>query len=208
MSFSEIKTFNKDQLHTWLKETAGVNNEMYFEAFEGNLQLQQLPDEYVNYLWFLKHANCDAYLNIGIGNGGSFLTEVVIQTNLKRAVAVDNTSYGSHTNLSLINQRIEWLIDNTDIDVSFYNMDSAEFFRFHSEKFDVIFIDGDHSYTGVKMDFVKSLPLLNENGHLIFHDINSSLCPGVKRLWDEIKHEKCIEFISGEKCGIGIWQRN
>lgn len=37
-------------------------------------------------------------------------------------------------------------------------------------KFDVIFLDGDHSYNGVKDDFYETLPLLKDNGFIIFHD--------------------------------------
>ena len=38
-------------------------------------------------------------------------------------------------------------------------------------KFDFIFIDGDHSYAGVKRDYESSLPYLSENGLMIFHDV-------------------------------------
>jgi hypothetical protein len=147
-------------------------------------------------------------MNIGIGNCGSFMVEIIMQSkHLKRAVAVDNTSYGIYTNVILINERIEWLKKNTTISIDFFNMDSSNYFKSNNEKFDVIFIDGDHTYDGVKLDFEKSLALLNENGYLVFHDINSIYCSGVVNLWNEIKNENCIEFVKANKCGIGLWQK-
>ena len=95
---------------------------------------------------------------------------------------------------------------NTTAEVEFNNIDSFEYLTNCKEKFDIIFIDGDHSYEGVKKDYDNSLPLLNNNGYIIFHDIASRGCPGVVRIWDEIKNEKSIEFVDSDTCGIGIWR--
>lgn len=203
----KIKNFDKETLYNWLKNEAGVNNGEHFSAYEGGLELQQIPEEYSEYLFFLKNKKFNSYMNIGIGNGGSFLIESYIQQNLKRSVAVDNTSYGRFTNLENINQRIEWLKQNSDISVGFYNMNSKDYFENYNEIFDIIFIDGDHEYEGVKLDFDNCIDRIPEGGYLVFHDINSYLCPGVVRLWNEIKNEKSIEFIFGTKCGIGIWKK-
>jgi predicted O-methyltransferase YrrM len=39
-------------------------------------------------------------------------------------------------------------------------------------QYDLIFIDGDHSYEGVKRDFDLYKTLLSPRGHIIFHDID------------------------------------
>ena len=82
-------------------------------------------------------------------------------------------------------------------------MNTDYFFENNIEKFDVIFIDADHSYDGVLKDYENSLKCM-DSGYIILHDINSLYCDGVVRLWNEIKDENSLEFIASDVCGIGI----
>lgn len=204
----KISNFDEKQLFNWLKTEAGVNNGKHFGAFEGGLELQQIPEEYSKYLWFLKTKKFNSYLNIGIGNCGSFMVETYIQDECKRSVAVDNTSYGIFCNLENINNRFKWLKENTDKSIEFFNMNSSDYFKNNSEKFDIVFIDGDHSYDGAKQDYLNALKIVNDDGFIVLHDIASMQCPGVMQLWKEIKNVNSIEFIHSNTCGIGIVQIN
>lgn len=38
------------------------------------------------------------------------------------------------------------------------------------QKYDILFIDGDHSYNGVKLDTINYLPIVRQGGYVIFHD--------------------------------------
>jgi len=51
-------------------------------------------------------------------------------------------------------------------------MTSDDFFKFNKKKYDVIFIDGLHTYEQVKRDFENSLNSLNSGGVIVFHDMN------------------------------------
>ena len=51
-----------------------------------------------------------------------------------------------------------------------YRMTSDEFFQQNKAKFDVIFIDGLHSYEQCQRDCINSLKVINENGIIILHD--------------------------------------
>jgi len=79
------------------------------------------------------------------------------------------------------------------------------------KKIDLLFIDGDHTYKGVKMDFETYSPLVRKGGIIAFHDI----CPHppetrceVSRFWDEIKHKyshiEIVEDWSQGWAGIGV----
>ena len=63
-----------------------------------------------------------------------------------------------------------------------------------------MFIDGDHSYRGVKQDWEMY-------GHLgkqvIFHDIKIGNGLGVSQLWNEIEGDKEEYIAPGSKMGIG-----
>ena len=74
-------------------------------------------------------------------------------------------------------------------------------------KLDFLFIDGDHTYEGVKKDFKMYKTLVRKNGLITFHDINSETM-GVFRFWREIKKRyKCEEIVRDrdfKEEGIGI----
>ncbi len=78
---------------------------------------------------------------------------------------------------------------------------------------DFLFIDGDHTYGGVKRDFQNYLDLVRPGGVMAFHDIaipeeDSIVWGGVSRLWAEIKDSKKYvieEFIEKPRWwGIGV----
>jgi predicted O-methyltransferase YrrM len=76
---------------------------------------------------------------------------------------------------------------------------------------DFLFIDGDHSYEGVKQDFEMYSPLVKPDGVIAFHDIApgpEASVGGVPRFWQELKATRpVIEFVDDWKqgaYGIGV----
>jgi hypothetical protein len=57
--------------------------------------------------------------------------------------------------------------------------------QFIGQKFDMIFIDGDHSYDGMKADYAFSASLLSLGGLLIVDDYHSKNWPDVTRAVDD-----------------------
>lgn len=54
-----------------------------------------------------------------------------------------------------------------------YNMTSDEFFDAHPNmRFDLIFIDGLHTFEQVAKDIENSLSILNDGGYILLHDLN------------------------------------
>lgn len=81
-------------------------------------------------------------------------------------------------------------------------------------KIDLLFIDGDHTFEGVKRDWVMYSPLVSEEGLIIFHDIvEHTADPGcqVAPFWNELKKiHNTEEFIcpkGGAWGGIGVVHR-
>jgi len=72
-------------------------------------------------------------------------------------------------------------------------------------KFDVIMIDADHSYEGVKRDFELYKELISDDGIIILHDvIKNKFDPSIQvdELWNEIKQDyKTVEIVN--KVGRG-----
>lgn len=79
---------------------------------------------------------------------------------------------------------------------------------FNNTKIDFVFIDGDHTYEGVRRDYEMYSPLVKKGGIVAFHDIGKNEEGGVHNLWEEIKHnhssfkELCYE--KNQQKGIGI----
>ncbi len=86
------------------------------------------------------------------------------------------------------------------------------------ERVDLLFLDGDHSYEGVRSDFLQYSPLVRPGGLIVFHDIvpaEETGAPtaghrwvgGVPRFWQEIKPTavRSWEFVeSWKQQGFGI----
>lgn len=81
-----------------------------------------------------------------------------------------------------------------------------------SNLIDFLFIDGDHTYDGVKADFHLYGPMVRPGGLIAFHDIlprDDSPDIEVDRFWNEIKNQyETREFIgpagTGRQIGIGL----
>jgi cephalosporin hydroxylase len=72
---------------------------------------------------------------------------------------------------------------------------------------DFLFIDGNHMYDYVKMDFEMYSPLVKKGGIVAFHDIGESEEGGVFNLWNSLKqnykHKEILHSEKKEK-GIGV----
>jgi cephalosporin hydroxylase len=86
-------------------------------------------------------------------------------------------------------------------------------------KVNFLFIDGDHSYEGVKKDFEMYSPLVRKGGIIAFHDIipdyytrygikTGSWAGEVYKFWNEVKkryeHLEIVKNRNQDACGIGV----
>jgi cephalosporin hydroxylase len=89
-----------------------------------------------------------------------------------------------------------------------------------NQKIDVLFIDGDHTYAGVRADYEAYKGFVRNGGLIAFHDIiedhhskygtpTAGWSGGVPKFWQEVKSQqgskRCWEFIADpQQDGMGI----
>jgi hypothetical protein len=175
----------------------------------GGLHTKQYPDELAKLLVFIykNKLEINSYCEIGFERGGTFC---IIDSFLRSI----NPNMGESLGIDLeINSRRRRSL-NKYVEkyskVKYVIIDSRYFKP--SQKYDLCFIDGDHSYNGVKRDFELMKPFCK---YIALHDIkftsNSILQVEVSKFWDELDGNK-IEFLNDDSLfpkpvGIGLWQK-
>ena len=76
--------------------------------------------------------------------------------------------------------------------------------EFDDETFDLIHIDGLHTYEAVSEDFQNWLPKLKKDGVILFHDVNSEKKYGTNVFWKEIKQKYSYYFEFKHSWGLGL----
>lgn len=149
----------------------------------GGLLMWQYPNQFSKFLVFLSKFKIHSYMEIGVRTGGTFLTVCSylekMNPKFKRSIAID-------INETPLTKFIEMCKPNHSME--FHQMDSKseEFHEFSKNNpVDCVFIDGDHSYEGVKNDFA----CIQETAKIIcIHDIYNDLCPDIMVYWNELKN--------------------
>jgi cephalosporin hydroxylase len=205
-----INTMNVTELEHFLP-TLGMNNEstdqmpdILSEYFGWGLRFWQYPNQLSKLLKFISNINVSSYLEIGCRWGGTF---IIINETLKQ----NNFNLKSYA-CDLISMSDVLTEYSNSSDFTYIQCDSQEenFISRFDNDIDFIFIDGDHSYNGVKTDYLNALKLNPK--YIMFHDIS---CPdmGVYHFWNEIKNihpnyefvdQYELPHIKNEMLGIGI----
>lgn len=121
----------------------------------------------------------------------------------KRMIGVDNET----------NEFIEGMINSRELKANFLIADShdpltlgAVQVYLDEDKVDFLFIDGDHTYQGVKQDFEIYSPLVRKGGIIAFDDMAITDHPlvDVYKFWDEIKDGYKHDSLHADSNGLGI----
>ena len=183
-----------EKLNKFTKIFKKIYYETFIENFKGKLQLN-FPSNY--YRWDLvkylidKHKYSD-YLEIGCDQDQLF-SKVQIQNK----IGVDPVSGGN------------------------VRKTSDDFFKDNNRKFDIVFIDGLHTYEQVKKDILNSVNCLNNNGIILVHDcmpdnLSKQAVPRYRMLWNgdvwkaivDLRQDENLEIFTCEMDqGIGVIQK-
>lgn len=142
-----------------------------------------LRDKLISYDWFSKHCfyfywnikkvkKNFKYLEIGCFEGNSFFF-VINQFRPSISYAVDpwiNSDENFKHDMRKIEKNFDYNLSEFSYNFKKIKKTSDIFFLENKELFDVIYIDGDHTYTRVLSDAINSWKILSKNGILIFDD--------------------------------------
>lgn len=159
-------------------------------------------------------------LEIGVDMGGTLYQWMKHNHSLHPVIcAVDAVDWPGCSGLGTGGKVQEWQAWAEHYNVALYPIlgDSHEpnivdEVRSHAP-YDWIFVDGDHSYEGVKQDFENYAPMLSYRGVMVFHDIvPHTRHKGIEvwRFWEELKARyplRYVEFVANPKqwqCGLGV----
>ena len=84
---------------------------------------------------------------------------------------------------------------------SIFKGTSDKFFKTNEQKFDIIFIDGDHRFFQVSKDFLNALKILNPYGVIMFHDM-------LPQKWEHCQEEQIESAWNGtvyKMCFLFKW---
>lgn len=161
----------------------------------------QLQREFVPLLQLMQTREVKTVLEIGTNKGGTSYAFLklgcdVISIDLHRQYEVKKVER-EFPKFKFV--KADSQSDNRDLDI------------LHGRTFDMLFIDGDHSYAGVKADNNRFSWHTNPGGLVVFHDAKDSNLHkkqnnGVPQFWKEIRGEKYVEYFdpTEEWGGIGV----
>lgn len=170
----------------------------------------QKPVEFMGLLECVGVLRPRVVLEIGVGKGGTSWAFSKLDS-VERLVAVDLPA-GPWGGEELLKQQevFQYIANNSKAEVTLVsgNSQNAECLekvkeRLCGDSVDFLFIDGDHSYEGVKTDFLTYSPLVRSGGLIAFHDIckheDVAQCH-VDKFWAELKagglpDERFTEFV-------------
>lgn len=180
------------------------------------IQSQQIRSEFLELAKMVKEQNCKYIMEIGTYRGGTLF--VFSQLAAARATVI---SLDFHFSLlgkmygALQKPLLRKFVRNgKSLFLLRENSHLPETLRvirniLNGNELDFLFIDGDHTYEGVREDFMMYSPLVREGGLIAFHDIaESGGSREVHRLWSELKpnyqHEEFIHQTGSGAMGIGV----
>ncbi len=167
----------------------------------------QVYEEIFQLACFLNTLKPNNILEIG-ARGGTFLLFNKLSTGFKVGVDLDS-SFNESIYMSMFGENFHFINGNSQDEKTFEKIKQI------CPQFDFIFIDGDHSYEGVKRDFDLYKKLLSPRGFIAFHDIdpnhvfidsysvNEPKTGKVRRFWQELNYGSKTEIICTKSNGKG-----
>jgi predicted O-methyltransferase YrrM len=171
----------------------------------------QVRSELLDFLALVRSAKPQRVLEIGTAEGGMLFLLAWASSPGAHVLSLDIQKYDAarlrlYRGFGRRGQHLDVLHADSHLDDT--RREVEKFFRDHL--LDVLFIDGDHSYDGVREDYQRYSPLVRPGGLVAFHDIvegRPETSGDVPRFWREIRSSlvEPLELVeSWDQGGFGI----
>jgi predicted O-methyltransferase YrrM len=158
-------------------------------------------------------------LELGTGRGyGAFsMAKALVDGDINgRLITVDRTPVDRRIEWPHVNSVDENVITNSSLGdfwkkelpddlnqrIEFRQGDTASVHQLlndHQGEVDLVFIDSDHTYNGVKLDFLSAHSITTENAVFVFDDYSATSGYGIRKLVDnELSHSYSVKIIDME----------
>ena len=179
------------------------------------LYMPQERDEIVQLAKFVYELQPKVVVEIGTKFGGTFMIWNEIAPGIKISVDLVEGIHGgvSRSDTDARNARFKESYNDSCIFIEGNSHESSTYDllvkTLGGKTIDFLFIDGDHTYEGVKEDYETYSSLVSENGYIGFHDINDTQRHRdrdvyVGKLWNELVGEKTEFNVNADWAGIGV----
>ena len=179
---------------------------------------QQVYEEITTFGYWLKGFQANNILEIGF-KGSSFHIMSQLSTGKKAAVDYEDNGRTIWSHYMMYDEDFKLFIADSQTE------ETRDKVKEFCPKYDLIFIDGDHSYEGVRRDFELYQELLSPRGYIVFHDIDpdhifrDGVGGQVYKFWQDLSYGSKTNIVTikssgkttcfGQKehfGGIGIWK--
>lgn len=175
-------------------------------GFYDKIRLAQDNNELKNLSESVMKQNPKVIVEIGTWNGGTFFVWCRIFPDADNIISIDlpDGQYGGGYDIKRIKFFREFVSDRSNTVLDFIRGDSKSSESINSlkkilgeKKIDFLYLDGDHTYEGIKKDFEIYKDMMSDDGLIGFHDINTFKDGHeVYKYWSEIKSNyKYEEYI-------------
>jgi predicted O-methyltransferase YrrM len=183
-----------------------------FRFFAWHIRALQVPEEFIKLLGIIAKRQPKVILEIGTSSGGTLFAFAKVASPNAIIISVDLEGYYPYRipyykSFAKFKQKVKLIRADSH---SKSTLDKVK--KILSERqLNLLFIDGDHTYEGVKKDFEMYSGLVKKGGLIAFHDIcchtPETGCE-VRKFWREIKkhypHEEIIKNQKQGGAGIGL----
>ncbi|QIR37996.1 class I SAM-dependent methyltransferase [Tolypothrix sp. PCC 7910] len=164
--FSFKLSFKENQWKDCLSQCK--TNEEVFKLAQKIIPAAQIQEEILALITFLNKEKPSSFLEIGLSSGGTHFLIRYLCPSIQKSIGIDIDLQNTHIIDTLTTTYYHYYIEGrSDKDKTINTVKS--WLKYNS--LDVLFIDGDHSYEGVKNDFELYRHFVRDGGIIVFHDI-------------------------------------